>query len=66
MPTPTSDDQGARSRKTPLPISPDLEITPPPFYSKLRRKAEDTQRESDPDGILPPLIGPKDRKTPKV
>jgi len=48
-----------RERKTPLPIRSDMESsTPPPFYSKLRRRPEDSQRESDPEGILPPLIRP--------
>ena len=55
-----------RERKTPLPIRTDNDSgTPPPFYSKLRRRTDDAQRESDPEGILPPLIRPAPGKKTK-
>jgi hypothetical protein len=57
-----SNENSPRERKTPLPLLGELDKTPPPFYAKLRRMQEDSQRESDPDGIMPPLIRPGERR----
>jgi hypothetical protein len=55
-------ESNARKMVTPLPFTPDMDKTPPPFFSKFRKLTPDAQRESDPDGILPPLISCPERE----
>jgi hypothetical protein len=48
---------------TPIPVRHDERSTPDPDTGTYRFRPLDPQRESDPDGIMMPLVSPKKRSS---